>query len=102
MFRINGIDWTIRFVDSQSALLQRSDGSQTVGMADWSTKTIYLSDDLHGEFLKKVITHEIVHCVIMSTGIVMNIYQEEELADFVATYGATVLRLTRILMERIQ
>ena len=41
MFTINGIEWRIIWVNPNSADLMRSDGSITVGMTDWQSKSQY-------------------------------------------------------------
>lgn len=102
MFKINGVEWNIEFINPNDELLIRSDGSSTIGMTDWETKTIYLADNLYGYKLKKVLCHEMCHALIMSLGIYMDIYQEEALADFVATYGKQILHLTKEMIERIR
>lgn len=99
MFEINGIDWNILFVHPQSDYLERSDGSRTVGMTYSKTYTVYLSDMLQGEFLRKVLCHELCHCFCMSYNVYMPIDQEEYLADWVSTYGAELIYLLDDLMS---
>lgn len=65
-FELNGIQWQIVWVDNKSSLLSRTDGSMSVGVTDMNTHCIYLAKSLHGAFLRKVITHELCHCVCMS------------------------------------
>ena len=76
MFIINGIEWEIVFTSSYSTDLMRSDGSITVGMSDYNTKCVYLSNALKGAFLRKVLAHELVHCFCFSYDISMPIEQE--------------------------
>lgn len=102
MFTINGIDWEILFVDENSPFLRRSNGVSTFGMTDGNLCTVFLSDKLYGRMLKKVLTHELCHCVTMSLGIYMNILQEEQMADFIATYGENILKLSDEIYKRIQ
>lgn len=102
MFSINNIDWNVQFVPANSSYLRRKNGTTTVGMTDGNTMTIYLSDNLYGKMLKKVVTHELCHCVTISLGIYMDIMQEEQLADFIATYGENILKLSDEVYQRIQ
>ena len=92
-FELNRIVW----VDNKSSLLSRTDGSMSVGVTDMNTHCIYLAKSLHGAFLRKVIIHELCHCVCMSYDIYMPIEQEEMLCDFVATYGDQVFEIVDIL-----
>ena len=87
MFTMNGYQWDVVFVRSNSPELQRSDGSITVGMTDWNKRTVFLSDRLKGVFLRKVTIHELCHCACFSYNINIDIQQEEFLCDFVASYG---------------
>lgn len=96
-FELNGIQWQIVWVDNKSSLLSRTDGSMSVGVTDMNTHCIYLAKSLYGAFLRKVIIHELCHCVCMSYNIYMPIEQEEMLCDFVATYGDQVFDIVDIL-----
>lgn len=87
MFTMNGYQWDVVFVRSNSPELQRSDGSITVGMTDWNKRTVFLSNALRGAFLRKVFIHEVCHVACFSYGISIDIDQEEFLCDFIATYG---------------
>jgi hypothetical protein len=96
-FELNSIQWQIVWVDNKNSLLSRTDGSMSVGVTDMNTHCIYLAKSLHGAFLRKVIIHELCHCVCMSYNIYMPIGQEEMLCDFVATYGDQVFEIVNIL-----
>lgn len=99
MFEINGIDWEIEWCSPKDDNLRRSDGSLTVGMTDNRTKTIYLSDRLSGDFLRKVTAHELVHCFCFSYGVLMDIKQEEFMADWVSRYGEELVYLLDDIMR---
>lgn len=62
-FELNSIQWQIVWVDNKNSLLSRTDGSMSVGVTDMNTHCIYLAKSLHGAFLRKVIIHELCHCV---------------------------------------
>ena len=81
--------------------MRRLDGSLTVGMTDNRTKTIYLSDRLSGEFLRKVTAHELVHCFCFSYGVLMDIEEEEFMADWVSRYGEELVYLLDDIMRGI-
>ena len=102
MFEINGIQWNIRFVPSNSNELMRSDGSVTVGVTDNNQKCIFLANSLRNGFLRKVLAHELCHCICFSYDIHMPIEQEEYLANWVSLYGTEVIYLLDDLMQRIR
>ena len=94
MYKINGITWYMIRVRSDSPMLMRSDGSITVGMCNRETQTIYISDALHGRFLRKVLLHEICHSAMFSYGINMSVDQEELFCDLLSTYGDEIIAIT--------
>ena len=94
MYKINGITWYMSRVRSDNPMLMRSDGSITVGMCDRETQTIYISDALHGRFLRKVLLHEICHSAMFSHGIDMSVDQEELFCDLLSTYGDEIIAIT--------
>lgn len=102
MFNVNGKEWNIQFVNPFDDVLKRSDGSYTVGVTNYLTSTIYLENTLHGEFLKKVITHEVVHVYCMSFNIFMDIETEEVVADFIATFGRDIIRISDYVFDLIR
>lgn len=94
MYKINGITWYMIRVRSDSPMLMRSDGSITVGMCDREAQTIYISNALHGRFLRKVLLHEICHSAMFSYGIDMSVDQEELFCDLLSTYGDEIIAIT--------
>lgn len=101
MFVINGIEWNILYVNPNSHLLQRSDGVFTFGVTDFPTRIVYINNRINGEMLTKVITHEIVHCLIFSYGIDYSIDEEEKIADFIATFGREVINVADNIIKLI-
>lgn len=99
-FIVNGIEWRLAFVPSASSVLFRSDGSHTVGMTDANTHSVYIDENLQGEFLEKVLCHEICHCFCFSYNIKLDIEQEEYLANWVSMYGRKVIELLDILLSK--
>ena len=103
MYQMNGKTWNIAFVDPYSNMLQRSDGSCTVGMCDNSAQTIYIADNLKGKFQRKVLLHEVAHSAMFSYGIEMSVEQEEMFCDLMATYGDEIIGIVdsifRVLSE---
>lgn len=101
MFWINGQKWKIEFVESKSNCLKNSLGYYTVGVTDNNTKCVYLSNQLRGTFLRRVIAHELCHCFCFSYDIHMSLDEEERLADWVSLYGSELIYLLDDLLRVI-
>lgn len=94
LLQINGINWLIRFVNPHHVMLRRRGGDFSVGCCNNDTKTIYLNSELTGDFLKKVLAHELTHAALFSYNILLPIEIEENVAEIVATYGEDIILLT--------
>lgn len=101
MFIINGEQWTVLRVAPDDPRMYRSDGSLTVASCDDPTKTIYINGQITGEFLKKVLCHEITHAAMFSYNVDLTIDQEELLADLIATYGDEIVNITNEVFSKI-
>ena len=102
MFFINGIEWNLKFVPSNSEFLMRSDGSRTIGMTDNLTHIIHIDETLHGRLLRKVLCHELTHAAIFSYGVELDLMQEELLADLIATYGQEIIEITNKIFKKLK
>ena len=102
MFIINGEIWYIEYVPANDIILLRPDGVQTVGVCDDITKTIYLSEELYGDFLKKVLAHEITHAAMFSYDVFLTYEQEELVADLIATFGEEIIDITNLIFNQIR
>lgn len=101
MVNLNGIDWKILIVSSNHPMLQRPDGSFTLGCCNNDTKIIYIVEQLTDFYFKKVLCHELVHACMYSYNIDLNDYQEEILADLIATYGQEIMLITNSMFKRL-
>ena len=101
MININGEDWKIYIVSSNHPSLQRSDGSFTLGCCDDYLKSIFIIENLTDYYFKKVLCHELVHACMYSYNVELNDYQEEVLADLVATYGQEIIFITNTIFKRL-
>lgn len=101
LFVINGVEWELCFVPASSDKLRRSDGSITVGMTENSDDfhAVYLSNALYGQFLRRVLCHELVHCFMFSYSIHISIQEEEYIANWVAEYGTDLIMILDDLMR---
>ena len=74
-FYMNGLRWKVRFVDPDNDVLIDRTLAKTVGVTDPDTMTIYLSNQLSGSFLNRVLIHELGHCVMYSYNLVNEIHR---------------------------
>ena len=65
-FYMNGLRWRVRFTYPTDPVLVDRTGTLTIGVTDSATMTIYLSNKLRGEFLTKVVLHELSHAMMYS------------------------------------
>ena len=101
IFNINGTMWQVKYKNSNSSELKRSDGTISLGVTDRNAHTIYLSNVLHGFMQRKVLIHEVCHAICMSYDVYLPIEQEEILCDFVATYGDEVFDIVDMVLGAV-
>ena len=65
-FYMNGLRWRVRFTYPTDRVLVDRTGTLTIGVTDSATMTIYLSNKLRGEFLTRVVLHELSHAMMYS------------------------------------
>ncbi len=90
---INGIEWKIAYTHPNNPVFRLNNGIYTIGVTDNATKTVYVNDRLNSEMTRKVLTHEITHCICFSYNIYLPIETEELIADFIANYGTEIITL---------
>lgn len=96
--------WRVVNVPSDSEYLIDRLGNLTVATTDPSTLCVYLSDELEGEFKKRVVAHEMGHACCFSYGLLDEIREccypdkriemEEFICNFVADYGERIFAIT--------
>lgn len=96
-FSMNGDSWSVIRVSRNDPMLVDRTNTRTVGTTDPVTKTVYLSLDLSGDFLIRVLIHELGHCALISFGLIDDIHRmcypdcwieaEEWVCNFIADYG---------------
>jgi len=99
VFTINNRIWRVMFVNANSDLLRRSNGTITVGVTDGATNCVYLSNLLRGAFLERVLCHELTHAACFSWGISIPIETEEWLCNFMSEHGKEIIYLLDDLLS---
>lgn len=100
-FDMNGVTWAVRLVAPDDPALVDRTGALTVATTDPETLEVCVSRSLRGEFLTRVLVHELGHCALFSYGLVGELrrmvrpayweYAEEWVCNFLADYGTMVL-----------
>ena len=102
MFSINGEQWRILFVGANDISLLKPNGAFAIGACDDYTKTIYLDENLRGDYLKKVLCHEITHAAMFSYNVALSLAQEELIAELMSTFGDEIVEITNILFNYLK
>lgn len=99
-FVMNGQLWHVQFVEPYNELLRDRTGHITVATTDPKTHTMCLSNTLYGNFLHRVVIHELGHCAMVSFGLLDDIHRmvrpqywieaEEWICNFIADYGMQI------------
>lgn len=102
-FEMNGDRWTIIFVDPTNEMLVDRTKNLTVATTDPSTRTVYVSNELSGPFLTRVIVHELGHCAMISYGLLDDVHRvvkrrywvqaEEWVCNFLMDYGLMIFSI---------
>lgn len=102
-FYLNGYLWNIQIVNPfESELIDRTNIPR-VATTDPLTHTIYLSNELRGDFLEKVLLHELGHAIMISYNLLEDIHRmsnprnwidiEEWICNFIADYGKKIFEI---------
>lgn len=74
-FYMNGDWWSVRWTDPTDPILVDRTNVLTCAVTDPETMTIYLSNKLRGEFLTRVVLHELSHAMMISYGYLEQIHR---------------------------
>ena len=74
-FYMNGDWWSVRWTDPTDPILVDRTNVLTCAVTDPDTMTIYLSNKLRGEFLTRVVLHELSHAMMISYGYLEQIHR---------------------------
>lgn len=102
MMNINGENWKIFLVSPNHPALRDLNGYTSLGCCDDNLKSIFINEAIDDFYLKKVLCHELVHACMYSYNIPLNDYQEEILADLIATYGQEIMHMTNSIFKRLK
>lgn len=102
-FYMNGYLWRVQFVYPYNPMLVDRTNILRVATTDPYSATIFLSEDLYGEFLNRVLIHELGHCTMFSFHLLQYIHRmvkpkywvdmEEWICNFIADYGMMIFSI---------
>lgn len=97
-------------VDPGDPRLRDRTGSARIATTDPSARRVYLSRELRGPFLDRVLLHEAAHCAMISYGLLDGLHRivpeeswvdvEEWACNFLANYGGEVLQAVSAALPR--
>ena len=94
MIVVNGKRWLVLLVPPSHPFLTEYRNEPALGCCDRNTQTICINNTLSKSSMRKVLCHEIVHAFMYSYSIPLGYYEEEKIADIIATYGHSMVQLT--------
>ncbi len=102
MFTINGEQWWIVLVMPYDVALLMPNGNYALGACNDATKTIYISNELHGEIFEQVLCHELVHASMFAYDVPLGYDEEELIAEIMSIFGEEIIDITDAMFARIK
>lgn len=103
LFSMNGLTWSVEFVNENDMRLVDRTHKLTVATTDPVSKTVFISDQIYGNFFIKVLIHELSHCAMVSFNMLDEIHRmvkpeywieaEEWICNFMADYGFKIFSI---------
>lgn len=95
-------NWYVKTAPAVDSIFVDRSGEYTLGVTDPLTHTVYLSEDLQGILLTRVLIHEIAHCCMIDYNLIEMIHRmckprywveaEEWVCNFIADYGILIFQ----------
>jgi hypothetical protein len=94
--------WDVFFTDAHDPELV-VDGTYRMGTTWPARYEIYISNEIKGDRLKRILSHELVHALIESSQIVKSeSYTEEDLCEFMAIYAKPLAEFVDSLFNKCE
>ena len=107
-FYMNGRLWRVQYVDPYDPMLIDRTGEQRVATTDPHAQMIYILKSLQGDFLQRVLCHELGHAAMISYNMLDEIHRmvkprywiemEEWICNFLADYGLSIFKVAYSLL----
>lgn len=102
MFIVNNNIWRIKDVSPNDPNLMRNNGTFSLGVCDNNQKCIFINRNVDNYRYKHILTHELVHVFAFEYGLKIPIDLEEEVCNFVASYGRNIIEIADMLLHEIK
>ena len=102
MFTINNEQWDIVLVAPYDVALLMPKGEYALGACNNATKTIYISNELHGEMFEQVLCHELVHASMFAYDVMLEHDEEELIAEIISIFGEEIVDITDVLFDKLR
>ena len=101
--KLNTFNYKIKIVDRDYEGLLMPDGYYRFGVTNFKDKEIYIANNLKDKTMANTLIHELTHAFIDSYGFLQVEWNDEIVADFVATYLEKIIEaLTEIEKQRVK
>lgn len=100
-FIINDIPWKVLFVNPRDPILRIDNDTYTYGVTLPIWNRIYIANNIDGNLLHHVLTHELFHAELISRNVYVPIYIEEVLCDIVADNELEIINISRNLHNNL-
>ncbi len=100
---MNGYLWHVKFTNPYDQKLVDRTRNLRVATTDPNDLCVYLSEELEGDFLIRVLVHELAHCTMISFNLIEEIHRmvypeywieaEEWVCNFIADYGMQMFKI---------
>lgn len=102
MFTINGEQWEVLLTAPDDSSLLMPSGGYALGACHDEVKTIYISNELHGEAFEQVLCHELVHASMFAYDVMLGYDEEELIAEIISIFGEEIVDITDMMFDRIR
>lgn len=97
---INNVEWRVFFVDKTHTELVDDNGEQvSYGVACLRECEIYIDRELSKDYMRQIITHELMHAFAFSYRESIEQESEEKICDFIAAHFDELKRLRKAILK---
>lgn len=92
----------IKVIEPDDDRLLMPDGHYHFGVTNFKEKEIYIANNLKDETMTNTLIHELTHAFIDSYGLLQVEWNDEIVADFVATYLENFVNILESISDNMQ
>lgn len=96
------MDWCLQFVEPDDPILFDPENNDfTLGVTILEHRTIYIANNICGDLLHHVLSHELSHAEFMARGLNLPVYIEEVLSDIIADNILEIKDMTECIHDNL-